>query len=234
MDYHPQNPIPVDLGSAPLYSVYRGTKFRGKKGALAIATMYTPEIAELGYLTSQAIKAYAQRHGYTAVIAASRLDLSRHAVWSKLVLVEHYLSGHPSCKWMMWIDADAVITNPEKRFEDFLTRDIDFLVAEDLISPINVGVFLIRNIAATIALLRRAYSKTHYLAHPLPEQMALAEALRESGDAVRTRIVSRRLFNSFAMEYQVGDFIIHFAGCTREAKLAGVKKAIRDSDGGGS
>jgi hypothetical protein len=74
--------------------------------------------------------------------------------------------------------------------------------------------------------LRRAYSKTQYLTDPTQDQNALAEALVESSTAVRTRLVSRRLFNSFANEYQKGDFIIHFAGLPAGIKLAGAKAAI--------
>jgi hypothetical protein len=225
--YQAHKPIPLNFGTAAPYSVYEPTRAQASnKGAIAIATLYTPEIAELGLLTSGAIRAYAERHGYTAIVARSQLDPSRHPFWSKVVLVEHYLSSNPSCNWLMWIDADVVITKPQKRLEGFLEKDVDVLVAEDPGCPLNAGVFLVRNCAATIYVLRRAYAKTQYLTHPTPEQMALAEALHESSTTVRTRVVSRRLFNSFANEHQKGDFIIHFAAWTAEMKLAGAKQAI--------
>jgi hypothetical protein len=226
--YQAHKPIPLDFGTAAPYCVYEPTgAHAGNKGTFAIGTLYTPEIAELGLLTSMAMRAYAERHGYTAIVARSQLDPSRHPFWSKVVLVEHYLSNNPSCKWLMWIDADAVITNPKKRLEGFLEKDVDCLVAEDPGSSLlNAGVFLVRNCAATIYVLRRAYAKTQYLTHPTPEQNALAEALLESGTTVRTRVVSRRMLNSFANEHKKGDFIIHFAGWPAEMKLAGAKKAI--------
>jgi hypothetical protein len=126
----------------------------------------------------------------------------------------------------MWMDADAVITNPQKRLEDFLERGVDFVIAEDPYSPVNSGVFLARNCAATIYALRRAYAKAHLLTHELPEQTALAEALLDSRTTVSTRLVSRRVLNSFASEHEKGDFIIHFAGWPAETKLAAAKKAI--------
>jgi hypothetical protein len=224
--YQAHKPIPVNFGTAAPYCVYEPTGAQASsESAIAIATMYTPEIAELGLLTSEAMRAYAERHGYTAIVARSQLDATRHPVWSKLVLVEHYLSNHPSCNWLLWMDADAVITIPQKRLEDFLLKDVGFLAAEDPGNClVNAGVFLVRNCAATIYVLRRAYAKTQYLTHPTPEQMALSEALLES--VVRTCVVSRRLFNSFAKEHRKGDFIIHFAAWTAERKLAGAKKAI--------
>jgi hypothetical protein len=38
--------------------------------------------------------------------------------------------------------------------------------------------------------------------------------------------VPRRLFNAFPGEHREGDFVIHFAGCPREVKLAGVRHAV--------
>jgi hypothetical protein len=188
----------------------------------AIATLYTPEIAALGLRTSKVMAAYAKRHGYEAVIASDRIDASRPAAWSKILLIERYLIENTACDWLMWIDADAVITNPARRLEDLVDESIDFLVAKDLgPSPINTGVFLVRNCPAALEMLRRAYAKFEYIHHSWWEQPALTEAMRECAPEFRARIVSRRLFNSFADEYRPGDFIVHFAGLSPDEKLAG-------------
>jgi len=193
----------------------------------AVATLYTPDIAAVGKRTSKVLTAYAKRHGYDAVVATASIDASRPPAWSKLLLIERYLTENPDCVWLMWIDADAVITNPTQRLEDLVDDEVDFLVAEDLAPrPINTGVFLVRNCPAALEMLRRAYDKGKYTFHPMWEQPALAEALRECFDIVRIRVVSRRLLNSLTHEHQKGDFIIHFAGASAEEKLAGVKKAI--------
>ena len=127
----------------------------------------------------------------------------------------------------MWIDADAVITNPAQRLEDLVDDNVDFLVAQDKPPrPLNTGVFLLRNSPSVLDMLRRAYAKVRYTFHPMWEQPALSDALRECFDTVRTRIVPRHLLNAFACENEKGDFILHFAGLTPEQKLAGVKKAI--------
>jgi GR25 family glycosyltransferase involved in LPS biosynthesis len=223
----PNEPIHLHWEPTPAYRVYEPKSRASRKSTIAIGTLYTPEIAELGNLTSKVLREYAERHGYTAVIATSRIDISRHPVWSKVVLVERYLTENPACEWMMWIDADAVVTNPEKRLEELCDKTIDFLVAQDLPpSPINAGVFFMRNCPATIDLLRRTYAKTQYLNAAWREQTALYEAWCESAETVRSRIVPRRLFNAFAFEHQKGDFIKHFPGWSTEAKVAGVKSAI--------
>jgi hypothetical protein len=213
---------PPTRGAMELVAPMRKTRTR--RAQFAIATLYTPEIADVGARSSKVMAAYARRHGYQAIIARETMDASRPPAWSKLLLIEHFLANHPSCTWLMWIDADAVITNPAQRLEDLIDDDIDFLVAKDVAnSPINTGVFFIRNCAAALNMLRHAYSKVQYLRHPCWEQLAVADAMRDCSRSVRSRIVSRRLFNSFLDEYQRGDFVIHFAGCAHELKLAGVK-----------
>jgi hypothetical protein len=200
---------------------------RARQAQFAIATLYTPEIADVGERTSRIMAQYARRHGYQAVIAREALDASRHPAWSKLLLIEQFLANHPSCAWLMWIDADAVVTSPQQRLEDLIDDQVDFLVARDRsASPINTGVFFVRNCPAVLQMLRLAYTKVQYLHHPCWEQPAVADAMRECDGIVRARIVSRRLFNSFFDEYQRGDFIIHFAGCKHELKLAGVKGVV--------
>ncbi|MGH7193983.1 MAG: hypothetical protein ACREJM_10685, partial [Candidatus Saccharimonadales bacterium] len=114
-----------------------------------------------------------------------------------------------------------------QRLEELIDENVDFLVAEDRSAgPINTGVFLVRNCPAAIQMLRLAYGKVEFLDHPCWEQPAVAEAMRECSETLRSRVVSRRRFNSFFDEYQEGDFIIHFAGCKHELKLAGVKGVI--------
>jgi hypothetical protein len=214
-------------GQGALQMLTPPRKRRGLRARFAIATLYTPEIADLGECSSRAMSAYAKRHGYRAVVGKERLDASRSPAWSKLLLIERYLGANPSCVWLMWIDADAVIANPMQRLEDLVDDDVDFLVAEDRFpNTINTGVFLVRNCSATRDMLRRAYAKVQFLHNPYWEQPAITEALREFGAKVRTRVVARRQMNSFPDEYQNGDFIIHFAGWDHESKLAGVKTAV--------
>lgn len=196
---------------------------RAHRAQFAVATLYTPEIADFGKRTANIVARYARRHGYQAVIASEVLDAARPPAWSKLLLIEQCLVDHPSCDWLMWIDADAVITNLAQRLEDMVDESVDFLVAEDRsASTINTGVFFVRNCPAVLRMLRLAYGKVEFLDHPCWEQPAVEKAMRECSETLRTRIVSRRLFNSFFDEYQSGDFVIHFAGCKHELKLAGV------------
>jgi GR25 family glycosyltransferase involved in LPS biosynthesis len=67
--------------------------------------------------------------------------------------------------------------------------------------------------------------------HPAQERPALFDAVRECADVLRSRIVSRKLLASFADEHEEGDFIVHFADGSIDAKLAGVARAIASATG---
>ncbi len=220
-----------DFGQEATTKIFRSPrKTPPGQPRFAIATLYTPEFAELGKATSGVLRAYAKRHGYDAIVATGSLDARRPPPWSKLLLAEQYLTANPACAWLMWIDADAVIANPKKRLEDLVDESIDFLAAEDQSAcVINSGVFLVRNCPAALEMLRRAYAKVQYIHHLWWEQLALAEALRECGDRLRSRVVSRRLLNAFPDEYRKGDFIVHYAGCSLKEKLVGVKKILANA-----
>jgi SAM-dependent methyltransferase len=203
------------------------TTSASNRTSFTIGTLYTPEIASLGERTSKVIRAYAKRHGYQAIVATNPIDASRPATWSKLLLIEQYLTENPACAWLMWIDANAVITNPKQRLEDLIDDGVDFLACDDQPrSQVNTGVFLIRNCPSALEMLRRAYAKVTYIHHPWREAPAVVEALADCADTLRTRIVPRRTLNSCVDEHHPGDFIIHFAGCSPEATLAGVKKVM--------
>src|ERR1700730_7585157 len=45
-----------------------------KEVAIAIANLYTPEIEEFGSLAAEVLRAYAKRHDYKVIIAATTLD----------------------------------------------------------------------------------------------------------------------------------------------------------------
>ncbi len=172
---------------------------RPNQSHITLASSYTPDNAALGERVAKLLTAYGKQHGYEAIVATDRLDASRPAAWSKLLLIERYLTENPACAWVMWIDAEAIVANPTKRLEDLLDDNVDFLVAADLApNHINTEAFLVRNCPAALHMLRCAYDKVQYVHHPLHEQPAVAEALCQCIDTIRTRIISKSTLNPFS------------------------------------
>ncbi len=191
---------------------------------ITLATLHTPEIAAFGRWSTRVLKEYARRHGYKVLAKDTPLDAARPASWSKIPLTLKAFEDD-SCQWLFWLDADALITRFDVPLTAFVDDDADFIVADD--SPhslLNMGAFLIRNCPATRELMRRAYEKTEFLHHHWWEQPAIVDTIQRGVRGLRVKIVPRGLFNSFAPEYQEGQFVIHFAGASFAERRAGIRR----------
>jgi GR25 family glycosyltransferase involved in LPS biosynthesis len=216
--------IALRVGARPSIKASLPALASQSRSRFAVATLYARENAELGQMAEQSICAYAKRHGYQAIIARTKIDLSRPVAWSKLLLIDFFLSRHPDCEWLLWLDPDAVIVTPDKKLETFITKDMDFLIPEDLPpSRFNTGVFLIRNCPAALDMIRRAFAKEEFIHHPYGERPAIAAAIGECTENLRARAPAKNGFYSLADEYSDGTFIAHFEGYDPEAKLTAMK-----------
>ncbi len=208
----------------------RATKV-GIPPKIAIATLYTPEIADFASITAAENKRYAESQGYQFYCELKTLDPTRHPAWSKIILVKRILTESPDCEWVFWIDADALITNHDRRLEEFIRDDADFIVGAEAqvanheSSPINTGTFLLRNGPEAIKFLDAAYGMTQYIAHRWWDQLALYTAAKTTG--IKHAFVAQRLFNSFRGDmrenWQPGDFVAHFTGVAFQKRPAIVK-----------
>jgi hypothetical protein len=87
-------------------------------------------------------RAYCEKHGYSLKIADGQMiDRSRPAAWSKVLALRHYL---PQFDWVLFMDTDTLVMNPEIRVESLIDERYDVIISEDW-SGVNTGVFLMRN-----------------------------------------------------------------------------------------
>ncbi|KAL7566937.1 hypothetical protein ACA910_008658 [Epithemia clementina (nom. ined.)] len=89
---------------------------------------------------------YVARHGYFLFDGSDLLDKSRPPSWSKILAVKRLLIEE-ECTWVLWLDADAVIMNSDKKIEDFLPADPTkhLLLSADDGGGYNAGVWLVHN-----------------------------------------------------------------------------------------
>jgi galactosyl transferase GMA12/MNN10 family len=86
----------------------------------------------------------------------------RPASWSKILAVKHYLKD---VDWVMWLDADTIITNPDIRLESLLPRSAsgpDFVITVDG-GGYNAGIWLMRRSEWSMAFLDRWWSMKQYI-----------------------------------------------------------------------
>lgn len=125
------------------------------------------------------VKYYANKHNIDYFIngQTSRFDSSRPPSWDKLILMRHLLKYY---KTVMWIDADAIICNPNHDIRKDINHDFPMqLVTHFGIKPLfpNCGIWLIQQDPRSFELLEEIWAQTNFINHPWWEQGALLKLL---------------------------------------------------------
>lgn len=78
---------------------------------IAVVTLYTPEIADIGVETAANKIAYALRHGYNSVTMNRILDPARHPAWSKVLLLLDLIEQGDN-DWLFWTASSRTRRSP--------------------------------------------------------------------------------------------------------------------------
>jgi hypothetical protein len=127
----------------------------------------------------------------------------------------------------MWIDADAMFTNHNKRIEELLPLMSDkecMLMTEDP-HGINCGVLIFKNNRDALNLLDDIWSCKDHHNSELWEQDALEDIMPTVKHKIKVIPNSdRSLFNAYDDSWVEGDFIVHFAGVKGDKLIDNQKK----------
>jgi len=210
------------------YSVGKLTRPNVK---IAVATLALGEeyrkIVECGTITR--VK-YCEKYGYDFREDEDVHDKTRPPAWSKILLLLKCLNEGKENKYdyVVWIDADTLIMNPEKKLEDFigaLMGDSDLMVAKDW-TRINSGVIFVKNTEWSKKFLEEVYSKEEFIHDPDWDQKSLQYCydnnILDSREHVHVLpLYQQSEFNSYYFMYKYGHFLVHCAGCFRLGKNTG-------------
>jgi hypothetical protein len=139
---------------------------RIKKNKICIASHFTSNLSEVGHISIKNKKEYCDLHGYDFVYKNSRLSM-RHPAWDKIKLLTELLNDkNKSYDYVIWMDNDAFINNPEIRFDilcsnfeqknliicsetgfedtEYLDEKLNYELLNNL-KIINTGVFILKN-----------------------------------------------------------------------------------------
>ena len=202
------------------------TKRRGAGFAiLCICDAHTADICAASVANK---RAYAKIHEYDLIFVTETLDTTRPMAWSKILAVQRYL---PRYKWLLFLDIDTLIMNPDIRLEDIADDNYDQVVGADH-NGINSGVWFVKNTRWMRWFLTELWAQEdlvrgNYVFHY--EQRAFHHLFQtevwsnnvgtskkpyEGAEDVRKRskVVNQCVFNSLLPWYVNGDFVVHFAG----------------------
>jgi hypothetical protein len=111
----------------------------------SVLMFYDDHRATVGKVFSRVAEAYCQRHGYHFKCHTQILDSRRNASWNK-VLATRMLLDITCSDWVVWLDADVLIVNPEIPLHALTAprHSTELLMSQDQWGPC-AGFFCIYN-----------------------------------------------------------------------------------------
>ena len=101
-------------------------------------------------------QAYADAHGYDFIVDDDAIDRSAPTrSWNKLLAMRKHL---PRYDFLLYVDVDAVVINPETGLEDIVDFDYYQVLAADS-NGVHCGVWLVRNTPWTLWFLDELWAR---------------------------------------------------------------------------
>jgi hypothetical protein len=208
---------------------------------ICVVTAYTPDNPtwlEIGRQTSATMRDYCERQGYGFRCHTDDFESWIHPSWSKIKFLKQALEHHET---VLWIDADALVTNPYQRIEDLHAGPEELCIGTDPIA-VNCGVILIRRSEFSTWFLDWVW-RDRFSKNGLWEQDTI-NAMHKQGLLVNHLAVCKpRVFNSrcptdgnVVCDWKPGDFVAHIyktaGNIQRKASVIGgiLASAVRGID----
>lgn len=207
-----------------------------KNNRIAMVTVSTPNRHNFSRYSIESFKKYAERWGYAFYLYQETLEPSRPVPWSKIKAVSNLLVDS-RYDWVVWIDDDIYITNPNIRLEYFIKKcspQTNCILSShkefnQQYIDVNSGLFFIKNTQWSKDFLQHVWDIGNYRYNQATgsfwEQSAISELLGtpEYKDSVCIAKLPARTIQSFITlvrkgdmgdygQWQPGDFAAHLAG----------------------
>ena len=200
---------------------------------IGIVSLYTPEIESYAIYSELNIREYCEKQGYTFYVYRDSLDKSSHGNWSKAKALLNHIDDHEE---IIWMDSDIVIYNPEKKFEDILSRCVPIkkvIACEDIGSNnknlkkgsvFNSGVVIFRKHEYTKNILKRWWNfrldhDTSDLYSEGGDQEVLIDILKKSDPFGHNyKVFPMNTFNTEPRFVDDDTFVLHFMAYPRHLK----------------
>lgn len=105
---------------------------------------------------------YCRKHNYYLFDESDSLDTTRPPSWSKIRAAQRLLREE-KCDWVLWLDADTVIMNSDKRIESFLPEKGDLVLTRQKGGSYNAGAWAIKNTPWALSFLDTWWGMTSYV-----------------------------------------------------------------------
>ena len=192
---------------------------------IAFISLCTPEIYSYALPAQEILERYCQKQGYAAHFYTQSLDKSSHPTWSKAAALLNHIEDH---QYVIWLDADAVILDENKKISDFTEKYSRKLImgSYDIGSEhkdpdkqgtlMNGGVLFFKNNPYCINLLKRwrdfsLENDTPNLFSFGSDQEILSQLLKKSDPVgFNYKLFNMSDFNTDPRHVTKNTFIMHF------------------------
>lgn len=204
--------------------------------SIAFVYFYTPNIYSYAKHSILNIIAYAKKYNYAVIIYDKPFNNDVAMCWNKIVTILENLKNY---KYLVWIDADAIIVNFDTKIESFIEKypGYDFYICEDIVLQkecINSGVMIIKNTEWAFNLFNKVWNS------PIPhlhndQNVIFYELVKElypnskpnlkfssycgKISHSKVKILPENAFNTHILNYNKGDFIIHLMGAKEKVRI---------------
>lgn len=166
---------------------------------IAVVTCYDANFQAITDIVMPKWEAYCAKHGYD-FIQKTCWEGGRHAVWAKIWAIHQELRSYD---YVLSIDADTLVTNPEVSIELFLCAypERELWVTHDT-NGLNSGVFIVKNTDFTWKLFQDIWHHHNFINAPLGEQIAMRERIEglSTEDKEKVKIVPQKQLNAYKYE----------------------------------
>ena len=176
------------------------------------------------------LKEYCDYHNYKCVLEDKSLCNERAPAWSKIILLQREMKNNPDYDYIIWIDDDILITDKDKKFEEFIKKyscGHDIFVSADAVKsyPMNTGIIVCKNNKETLKYLEHIWE----LCEKYPQYkngVCLWEQDVMTKDYETNKFVKIIPYGTIQtfqrtrnLDWKEGDFSAHFTGMDMETRI---------------
>jgi hypothetical protein len=164
---------------------------------------------------------WAANHGYKIDRVHFLPLYGRHQAWAKLAHLYAQAITPPAGRWLLWLDADVMITAPARPLESYIdlpSVSPYFVIATKDRNGFNSGVFALKTGRPAAAVLLNAWLDKDARRHQYGEQEAISRQLSRDPECVRW--VDKTAINAYPADWRPGDLLVHFPGAPDKAAAA--------------
>jgi len=203
---------------------------------IVFISVYTPNILSYAQHSILNLLAYAKKYNYGVIIYDEIFSDKVYPCWNKVPAI---LENLTTSKYLVWIDADAIISNHSISIEKIINRDpnYDLYLCMDINVEkecINSGVMIIKNTTWSKNLFKKVWLNENPHHHN-DQNILWLEIMKEIDPSVPNRIhypkycdnlvhpkvkvLPENDFNSNIYNYRPNDFILHLMGAKTDCRI---------------